>query len=469
MKIDLGVLSKTISTYEEVYGGLDENLTKLKEIISLLIACGWSGKAAEQYEARLEYFTEKQYKPLEESIKCLKAVLNDIVKAKGVALKSQCEDFANCFEGSEKWYYSDNGPCEGVVSLEYDNVNRIVGIYDEIATQKSSGFFVSSTSSDMLSQKKRRIEELGDRVKRQGAFSGHLEYTNFDISNEVAECLNNIKKEEKALSTFIESLKSYSSGLKNLEENTCRRLNEVQSVEKMVVMTDGQKTVQIGLKTITNDIIGGGVTAVSGGGIVYTSIVTEPETAGTSTIGIIVGGSMVASGGNTFVNGITDLKYEWNYNWAEVGQHNFLTESTADIITAITGSDKGGKITGNAVTTFVDTISAGKSIWDLKKVPSDVRNIIKITNIDDSLESIKSMDSVVRSDVVGGWYNYQTIKGDVQALHDSVYGYNSKSNNAMDGVNINSNSVISTYPNILTIYNDGEPQLWLKDVNKTIK
>lgn len=459
MKIDLGVLSKTISTYEEVYGGLDENLTKLKEIISLLIACGWSGKAAEQYEARLEYFTEKQYKPLEESIKCLKAVLNDIVKAKGVALKSQCEDFANCFEGIEKWYYSDNGACEGVVSLEYDNVNRIVGIYDEIATQKSSGFFVSSTSSDMLSQKKRRIEELGDRVKRQGAFSGHLEYTNFDISNEVAECLNNIKKEEKALSTFIESLKSYSSGLKNLEENTCRRLNEVQSVEKMVVMNGEQKAWQVGMKTVTNDIIGGGLTAIEGAKITYASIMAEPETGGLSTAGIIIGGSMFFSGGNTFINGITDLKYEWNYNWAEVGQHNFLTDSTAYLVTKTTGSDTGGKITGNTVTTFVDIVASGKSGWDLRKLPKDIDNIKKITNIDNTLDSVKSIDTVLRCDALGNYYNGVTIKGDIDSLKNEVFGDDSLNNSVTDGVNVNSNKVTSTYPNIRTVYNNGNLQL----------
>jgi len=69
--------------------------------------------------------------------------------------------------------------------------------------------------------------------------------------------LQKLKREEAALSVFIQSLKSYSSGLKNLEYNTQRGLNEIQTVDKMVVMTDGDKAWQVAGKTITNDIIGG--------------------------------------------------------------------------------------------------------------------------------------------------------------------------------------------------------------------
>ena len=78
--------------------------------------------------------------------------------------------------------------------------------------------------------------------------------------------------------------------MKNLEYNTQRGLNEIQTVDKMVVMTGGQKAIQVGAKTITNDIIGGGLTAVSGGELLYASIVVEPETGGVSTVGVIIGG-----------------------------------------------------------------------------------------------------------------------------------------------------------------------------------
>jgi len=290
-----------------------------------------------------------------------------------------------------------------------------------------------------------------------------------DISNEIAEALNNIKREEAALSIFIQSLKSYSSGLKNLEYNTQRGLNEIQTVDKMVVMTGREKAIQVGAKTITNDIIGGGLTAVSGGELLYASIVVEPETGGVSTVGVIVGGSMVASGVNTMSNGVRNLKYEWNYEWAEVGQHNFLSDYISNIATYATRNDKTGKIAGNAVTTFVDSVSTGKSLWDLRTLPKDVTNIAKGIKTDDILGTVKSADTILRSDALGTYYNYVTIKGDINALQDSVYGDSSKNNNVMDGVNINSNKVISTYPNIVTIYNDGKPKLWLKDIDKTTK
>jgi len=128
-----------------------------------LIDTGWSGKGAEQFKVRLDYFFEKQYKPLQKTLEVLNSTLKDVVKAKGQLLKQQCEEFANCF-------FTGEGYAEGVLSLEYDNVNRIINVYNEIASE-TNGMFRGS-SCDMLSKKDKRLHELKNDIKREGFFSG---------------------------------------------------------------------------------------------------------------------------------------------------------------------------------------------------------------------------------------------------------------------------------------------------------
>jgi len=69
-----------------------------------LIDTGWSGKGAEQFKVCLDYFFEKQYKHLQKTLEVLNSTLKDVVKAKGQLLKQQCEECANCFDGTAKCF-----------------------------------------------------------------------------------------------------------------------------------------------------------------------------------------------------------------------------------------------------------------------------------------------------------------------------------------------------------------------------
>lgn len=82
-------------------------------------------------------------------------------------------------------FFTGEGYAEGVLSLEYDNVKRIINVYNEVASE-TNGMFRGS-SCDMLSKKDKRLHELKNDIKREGFFSGRLEYSNLGISNEIAE------------------------------------------------------------------------------------------------------------------------------------------------------------------------------------------------------------------------------------------------------------------------------------------
>ncbi|SFD11246.1 hypothetical protein [Clostridium uliginosum] len=213
MRLDIKVLSETITEYNNLFNKLEETKTGLEEAVSTLTANGWSGTAKISYEQAFEY-TMHCYKQFEEDfVKRMKKVLEKDTKARASALKNRCEDFENCILGSEKGIYGEDcGGTSGIISLEYDNVTKI-------------GENTTDITFDLVQKEQNKLRDISDTIRKHGWFSnGGLRYCSFNVDNEVSQCATVINKEKERIANFNQSFGRYYNGIQSMEDTVASGL-----------------------------------------------------------------------------------------------------------------------------------------------------------------------------------------------------------------------------------------------------
>lgn len=328
MKIDLDILVETIEDYEDVMNTLDDIKERIQKTVSTLSDNGWSGEAQKKYSELVKWFIEKDYRCLEDNLKCIKETLSDVAKIQGGTLKARCEDFVSCFSGMDVGGYPEGGGgATGLLSLEYNNSGKISEEVMEIANKATS-------------QKRAILDDLSKTING-GLFSSGLKFSSLSIENEIAESFNEISKEERRLNSFLDSFMQYHVGLNNMEESICSNLSKVNELKTTVdkkLDTIG-KSLNIGFKekaisvfkSIGIDIFGGGMMVIQGIPATIASYIAIPETGGASLIGATIETAAVISGANSVANGIDDFIHELKGEWNEVGETNYLKDSLTDL------------------------------------------------------------------------------------------------------------------------------------------
>lgn len=402
MKVDLGVVSTTDNDYDEVITKLDDIKERIKDTESELSDKGWTGEAQKKYNELVRWFISNEYELLEENLKCMKEILKNVVQSQGGALKNRCEDFVNCFDGSERGVYPEtDGEIPGILSLEYDNSGSVIDNVTEITDR-------------LIAHKRAALEDLSKTI-RGGWFSSGLIFSSLNIDNELAESSNEIFNEEKRLNAFLQSFIQYTPGVKRLEESVCSGLNKIKDLSATVEQSIGAMNENIN-KTIVDkaygyaktgviDVVGGGVTCVSGVIVVGASWLGIELTGGIAAFlgitetGTGVGYTMVVSGGNCTYNGLQDLKREWNGDWVEVGSTNVVKDTISDKVTQRTGNSTIGNLVGGGTMIFIDgaalkdgVISGGKdAVIAGKNTINDMKNISARYRLSQSSIEIKNV------------------------------------------------------------------------------
>lgn len=366
MKVDLGVVSATDNDYDDVITKLDDIKERIKNTESELSDKGWTGEAQKKYTELVKWFLEKDYACLEENLKCMKEVLSNVVQSQGGALKNRCEDFANCFDGSERGAYPEgNGESAGILSLEYDNSASVIDNVTEITDR-------------LIAHKRAALEDLSKTI-RGGWFSSGLIFSSLNIDNELAESSNEIFNEQKRLNAFLQSFIQYTPGVKRLEESVCSGLNKVKNLEKTALSQEGMKNIDASAKlgtigkvgtvgkSLLIDVGGGFITLAGGVMVVSGCIIATPFTDGLSDVGVPEGSAMAISGGNTFLNGGRDLIREMTGYWGDVGSTNFAKDKITDTLKDLDVDAKTADLVGSGVVTGVDIFGSKGAIFSSAK------------------------------------------------------------------------------------------------------
>lgn len=435
MKIDLDILAETIEDYEDVMNTLDDIKERIQKTVSTLSDNGWSGEAQKKYSELVKWFIEKDYRCLEDNLKCIKETLSDVAKNQGGTLKARCEDFVNCFSGMDAGGYPEGGGgATGLLSLEYNNSGKISEEVMEITNK--------------LAYQKRAILDDLSKTMHGGLFSSGLKFSSFSLDNEIAESFNEISREERGLNSFLDSFMQYHMGLNNMEESICSNLSKVKELETVVKknldkitknsdIKIGEKVVDV-LKTLFIDIGAGGLTVIQGVPATAVAIIAIPETGGASIIPATIEGAAVISGANSVANGFDDLIHEFKGEWADVGETNYFRDWVTDktnkqlgegvmLFVDFTGSAKGIKSTGKKLINHAgETLEVGKNAVTLPaKILTGERGgaVYEISNYGTSFASIEKIRSFpitnIRAPQVA--FGFSRVGSDVYDMANEYY------------------------------------------------
>ncbi|UZQ51474.1 hypothetical protein [Clostridium kluyveri] len=206
-KLDIGELTNTINEDENIIKTLEEEKENINKTIAELTEAGWSGEAKDKF---MEEHIKKQesYTNLIEDIKYVKNALENEEKPRAIRLKKQSEDFVNCIKRSGGGTDLTNDDT-GIISLQY-----------------GGQFQINNNVSECIDNYKKMNSKFEEILN----LANSLSFTSFPIADDVLNLQNSLKNQTASLTEFNDSFNSYCNGVRDMEENICSVFSKISGI-----------------------------------------------------------------------------------------------------------------------------------------------------------------------------------------------------------------------------------------------